>query len=195
MIRMHKQVSVCVLSVTDGVEHSGTFGTILEPLPEHLRTVVAHNIANVTTSDLSQISQKNGAENVTRFLKGVGTYGRSPYLFPEYGSSMVLQGFCRMAAVRGTIYALRVGPKSYRGSDGPGPLLSVTDSIGNVLEGSRFYISNDYIGLCENDVQCYHICIALVKGSLLADRSTCRTYCCLSISNIIISCCAAIEYV
>lgn len=76
------------------IECSGSLASLVAPLPQHLQNIVVYNIAMMSSTEAVS-SAPDGAALVRRFLAGVGHYGRSPFLIPEFGSSMVLQGFCR----------------------------------------------------------------------------------------------------
>ena len=47
-----------------------------------------------------------GLKATQTFLKSLGRYGNTPFIFPLYGSGDVTQAFCRFAAVYSGIYCL-----------------------------------------------------------------------------------------
>lgn len=49
----------------------------------------------------------DGVNNVKRFLRSLGRYGNTPFLFPMYGCGEIPQCFCRLSAVFGGIYCLK----------------------------------------------------------------------------------------
>uniref|UniRef100_T1J4P5 Rab proteins geranylgeranyltransferase component A n=1 Tax=Strigamia maritima TaxID=126957 RepID=T1J4P5_STRMM len=72
----------------------------LTPNVEHY---VLHAIAMVE-KDAPTI---DGLSAVQRFLKSLGRYGNTPFLWPLYGSGELPQCFCRLCAVFGGVYCLK----------------------------------------------------------------------------------------
>lgn len=71
-------------------------------LPEKFANFILYSIAagDQTTPCLE------GVQKAKKFLSCLGYYGNSPFLWPLYGSSELLQGFCRQCAVFSGIYCL-----------------------------------------------------------------------------------------
>ncbi|RXN05851.1 rab s geranylgeranyltransferase component A 2-like protein [Labeo rohita] len=72
-------------------------------LTENLQDFVLHSIAMVTQQTLTE----EGLKATQHFLRCLGRYGNTPFLFPLYGLGEIPQCFCRMCAVFGGIYCLR----------------------------------------------------------------------------------------
>ncbi|KAK7097444.1 rab proteins geranylgeranyltransferase component A 2-like [Littorina saxatilis] len=71
-------------------------------LSPKIQYFILHAIAMATEST----STKEGLENTQKFLRSLGRYGNTAFLFPLYGSGELPQGFCRLSAVFGGIYVL-----------------------------------------------------------------------------------------
>uniref|UniRef100_A0A672RQ95 Rab proteins geranylgeranyltransferase component A n=1 Tax=Sinocyclocheilus grahami TaxID=75366 RepID=A0A672RQ95_SINGR len=72
-------------------------------LTENLQDFVLHSIGMVTQQTLTA----EGLKATQHFLRCLGRYGNTPFLFPLYGLGEIPQCFCRMCAVFGGIYCLR----------------------------------------------------------------------------------------
>ena len=70
-----------------------------------LAGVIAHAVA--FGSSQKSLSAKEGLECVQKYLYGLGRYGNSAFLCCMYGVGEVSQGFCRLSAVKGSVYVLR----------------------------------------------------------------------------------------
>uniref|UniRef100_A0A8C7WVN8 RAE1 n=1 Tax=Oryzias sinensis TaxID=183150 RepID=A0A8C7WVN8_9TELE len=74
-----------------------------QQLGENLQHFLLHSIAMVTEDTPTEA----GLASTRHFLRSLGRYGNSPFLFPVYGLGEIPQCFCRMSAVFGGIYCLR----------------------------------------------------------------------------------------
>lgn len=76
---------------------------------EHKRLTpnLIHYILYAIGMSDDQTSCSDGVNNVKRFLKSLGRYGNTSFLFPMYGCGEVPQCFCRLSAVFGGIYCLK----------------------------------------------------------------------------------------
>ncbi|XP_052274628.1 rab proteins geranylgeranyltransferase component A-like isoform X4 [Dreissena polymorpha] len=72
----------------------------LTPTIQHY---VQHAIAMATES----MATRQGLLQMKKFLKSLGRYGNTPFLWSLYGSGEMPQSFCRMCAVFGGVYCLR----------------------------------------------------------------------------------------
>lgn len=71
----------------------------LSPKVQHF---ILHSIAMATeTTPTEQV-----LERIQKFLRSLGRYGNTAFLFPLYGSGELPQAFCRLSAVFGGIYVL-----------------------------------------------------------------------------------------
>ena len=72
-------------------------------LSEKLQMFVIYSIAMVkpdTVTETALIETKN-------FIKSLGKYGKSPFIWPLFGTGELPQAFCRMSAVFGGLFCLR----------------------------------------------------------------------------------------
>ncbi|XP_077983640.1 rab proteins geranylgeranyltransferase component A 2-like isoform X2 [Glandiceps talaboti] len=77
-------------------------------LTPNLQHFVQHSIAMVT----DQTPTLEGLKATHHFLRSLGRYGNTPFLWPLYGSGELPQCFCRMCAVFAGIYVLRRNGKA-----------------------------------------------------------------------------------
>uniref|UniRef100_A0A3P8WYU8 Rab proteins geranylgeranyltransferase component A n=1 Tax=Cynoglossus semilaevis TaxID=244447 RepID=A0A3P8WYU8_CYNSE len=74
-----------------------------QQLGENLQHFLLHSIAMVTENTPTEV----GLAATRHFLRCLGRYGNTPFLFPVYGLGEIPQCFCRMSAVFGGVYCLR----------------------------------------------------------------------------------------
>ncbi|XP_047463527.1 rab proteins geranylgeranyltransferase component A 1 [Mugil cephalus] len=74
-----------------------------QQLGDNLQHFLLHSIAMVTEDTPTE----EGLASTRHFLRSLGRYGNTPFLFPVYGLGEIPQCFCRMCAVFGGIYCLR----------------------------------------------------------------------------------------
>ncbi|KAM4726157.1 rab proteins geranylgeranyltransferase component A 1 [Anableps anableps] len=74
-----------------------------QQLGDSLQHFLLHSIAMVTEDTPTE----EGLASTRHFLRSLGRYGNTPFLFPVYGLGEIPQCFCRMSAVFGGIYCLR----------------------------------------------------------------------------------------
>jgi hypothetical protein len=87
-------------------------------LSEHLINYILYSIAMVSADQNNEesgaglITTYQGMEAMARFLKSLGRYGNTPWIYPLYGTGEVVQAFARFAAVYGATYMLTTSAKS-----------------------------------------------------------------------------------
>uniref|UniRef100_A0A3B5MIJ8 Rab proteins geranylgeranyltransferase component A n=1 Tax=Xiphophorus couchianus TaxID=32473 RepID=A0A3B5MIJ8_9TELE len=74
-----------------------------QQLGDNLQHFLLHSIAMVAEDTPTE----EGLASTRHFLRSLGRYGNTPFLFPVYGLGEIPQCFCRMSAVFGGIYCLR----------------------------------------------------------------------------------------
>ncbi|XP_037125527.1 rab proteins geranylgeranyltransferase component A 1 [Syngnathus acus] len=74
-----------------------------QQLGDNLQHFLLHSIAMVT----EDTPTRDGLASTRHFLRCLGRYGNTPFLFPVYGLGEIPQCFCRMSAVFGGVYCLR----------------------------------------------------------------------------------------
>lgn len=72
--------------------------------PAHLQDIVLYAICLLKTKDCSATE---GLEFLYRHVYASGRLGETAFLYPIYGTTEIPESFCRSAAVRGAVYALR----------------------------------------------------------------------------------------
>uniref|UniRef100_A0AAQ6I9X0 Uncharacterized protein n=1 Tax=Anabas testudineus TaxID=64144 RepID=A0AAQ6I9X0_ANATE len=91
-------------SCVEETEHSRALRFLRDQkLGENLEHFLLHSIAMVT----EDAPTEDGLAATRHFLRSLGRYGNTPFLFPVYGLGEIPQCFCRMCAVFGGIYCLR----------------------------------------------------------------------------------------
>lgn len=71
-------------------------------LSSTIKEYLINSIAMVEPNETT----KKACENIKNFMHATQRYGRSPFLFPLYGSGEFPQSFCRLSAVFGGVYCL-----------------------------------------------------------------------------------------
>lgn len=86
-----------------------TYLTEKQKLPASLKSLVRHALALETTP--ASVSIGDGMRRLCHHLQGLGKFGTTAFLAPQYGSGEFPQAFCRSAAVHGATFLLRREPK------------------------------------------------------------------------------------
>lgn len=110
-------------------------------LTENLQHFILHSIAMVS-QDSPTI---NGLKATQHFLRCLGRYGNTPFLFPLYGLGEIPQCFCRMCAVFGGIYCLRHSVQCLVVDKESGKCKAVIDTHGQRISCSHFVVEDSYI--------------------------------------------------
>ncbi|XP_072518858.1 rab proteins geranylgeranyltransferase component A 1 [Salminus brasiliensis] len=110
-------------------------------LTENLQHFVLHSIAMVN----QEILTEDGLKATQHFLRCLGRYGNTPFLFPLYGLGEIPQCFCRMCAVFGGIYCLRHSVQCLVVDKESGKCKAVIDTHGQRIGCSHFVVEDGYI--------------------------------------------------
>ena len=81
-------------------------------MSDKLQSIVTHAIGYVSVLP-SEIKTSEGLRMVSNVLSSLGKFSKSPFLCTKYGNSELPQAFCRLCAVYGGVYMLRVGLLSF----------------------------------------------------------------------------------
>ena len=110
-------------------------------LTTNLQHIILHAIAGVpaTTSTLS------GLKATQKFLRSLGRYGNTPFLWPLYGTGELPQAFCRMSAVFGGIYCLRKNIKSLVLDEDSKNCVAVISEDGQRLKTKWLIMETSYV--------------------------------------------------
>ncbi|KAI7795643.1 rab proteins geranylgeranyltransferase component A 1 [Triplophysa rosa] len=113
----------------------------IKKLTENLQDFVLHSIAIVTQETLTE----EGLKATQHFLRCLGRYGNTPFLFPLYGLGEIPQCFCRMCAVFGGIYCLRHSVQCLVVDKASDKVKAVIDTRGQRISCSYFVVEDSYI--------------------------------------------------
>jgi len=99
-------------------EIEGTFLDLLNShnLTPNLQAFVLYAIAFVDSNqqqDVNKISKTEGLQYLQKYMASLGRYGNTPFIVSLYGISELPQAFCRLCAVYGGLYMLRVHPAHF----------------------------------------------------------------------------------
>ncbi|CAM4671032.1 unnamed protein product [Leuciscus chuanchicus] len=133
-------------------------------LTENLQDFVLHSIAMVTQQTLTE----EGLKATQHFLRCLGRYGNTPFLFPLYGLGEIPQCFCRMCAVFGGIYCLRHSVQCLVVDKGSNKVKAVIDTRGQKISCSHFVVEDSYIRDEQRQSTAYR---QISRAVLITDRS------------------------
>uniref|UniRef100_A0A3Q3H3D9 CHM Rab escort protein n=1 Tax=Labrus bergylta TaxID=56723 RepID=A0A3Q3H3D9_9LABR len=113
-----------------------------QQLGDNLQHFLLHSIAMVTEDTPTE----EGLASTRHFLRCLGRYGNTPFLFPVYGLGEIPQCFCRMCAVFGGIYCLRHSITCLLLDKDSNRCKAVIDSQGQRISCSHFVMEDGYVG-------------------------------------------------
>uniref|UniRef100_A0A3B3DAD5 Rab proteins geranylgeranyltransferase component A n=1 Tax=Oryzias melastigma TaxID=30732 RepID=A0A3B3DAD5_ORYME len=134
-----------------------------QQLGDNLQHFLLHSIAMVTEDTPTEA----GLAATRHFLRSLGRYGNSPFLFPVYGLGEIPQCFCRMSAVFGGIYCLRHSVSCLIVDDNR--CKAVIDSRGQRISCSHFVVEDGYLGSMRTLF--VFVCRLLSRAVLITDSS------------------------
>ncbi|XP_077617927.1 rab proteins geranylgeranyltransferase component A 2 [Crocuta crocuta] len=117
-------------------------------LTPNLQHFVLHSIA-MTESSCSTI---DGLKATKNFLRCLGRFGNTPFLFTLYGQGEIPQCFCRMCAVFGGIYCLRHKVQCLVVDKESGSCKAIIDHLGQRINAKYFIVEDSYLSqkTCSN---------------------------------------------
>ncbi|XP_035287802.1 rab proteins geranylgeranyltransferase component A 1 isoform X2 [Anguilla anguilla] len=133
-------------------------------LTENLQHFVLHSIAMVTPGARTA----EGLRATQHFLRCLGRYGNTPFLFPLYGMGEIPQCFCRMCAVFGGIYCLRHSVQCLVLDKESGRCKAVIDTCGQRISCSHFVVEEGYLREEQRKNVTYR---QISRAVLITDRS------------------------
>ncbi|XP_067231920.1 rab proteins geranylgeranyltransferase component A 1 [Chanodichthys erythropterus] len=133
-------------------------------LTENLQDFVLHSIAMVTQQSITE----EGLKATQHFLRCLGRYGNTPFLFPLYGLGEIPQCFCRMCAVFGGIYCLRHSVQCLVVDKASNKVKAVIDTRGQKISCSHFVVEDSYIRDEQRQSTAYR---QISRAVLVTDRS------------------------
>ncbi|XP_072686508.1 rab proteins geranylgeranyltransferase component A 2 [Canis lupus baileyi] len=117
-------------------------------LTPNLQHFVLHSIA-MTESSCNTI---DGLKATKNFLRCLGRFGNTPFLFPLYGQGEIPQCFCRMCAVFGGIYCLRHKVQCLIVDKESGRCKAIIDHLDQRINAKYFIVEDSYLSeeTCSN---------------------------------------------
>ncbi|KAK5887087.1 hypothetical protein CesoFtcFv8_015723 [Champsocephalus esox] len=115
-----------------------------QKLGDNLQHFLLHSIAMVTEATPTE----QGLAATRHFLRCLGRYGNTPFLFPVYGLGEIPQCFCRekMCAVFGGIYCLRHSVSCLLLDTHSNRCKAVIDSRGQRISCSHVVLEEGFVG-------------------------------------------------
>ena len=108
-------------------------------LSENLQKFVIYSIALVKPDTPTELALKE----TSKFLRSLGRYGKSPFIWPLYGTGELPQAFCRMSAVFGGTYCLNINIESMDFNRETGKVRTCMD--GHTIESDHLVMDNSYV--------------------------------------------------
>ncbi|XP_043996514.1 rab proteins geranylgeranyltransferase component A 1 [Gambusia affinis] len=112
-----------------------------QQLGDNLQHFLLHSIAMVADDTPTE----EGLGSTRHFLRSLGRYGNTPFLFPVYGLGEIPQCFCRMSAVFGGIYCLRHSVHCLIVDRDANRCKAVIDSRGQRISCSHIVMETSYL--------------------------------------------------
>ncbi|XP_032432462.1 rab proteins geranylgeranyltransferase component A 1 [Xiphophorus hellerii] len=112
-----------------------------QQLGDNLQHFLLHSIAMVAEDTPTE----EGLASTRHFLRSLGRYGNTPFLFPVYGLGEIPQCFCRMSAVFGGIYCLRHSVHCLIVDRDANRCKAVIDSRGQRISCSHVVMETSYL--------------------------------------------------
>ncbi|KAF7206777.1 rab proteins geranylgeranyltransferase component A 1-like [Nothobranchius furzeri] len=110
-------------------------------LGDNLQHFLLHSIAMASPDTPTG----EGLASTRHFLRCLGRYGNTPFLFPVYGLGEIPQCFCRMSAVFGGVYCLRHSVQCLIVDKDTNRCKAVVDSRGQRINCSHFVMEDGYL--------------------------------------------------
>uniref|UniRef100_A0A8C5PIZ6 Rab proteins geranylgeranyltransferase component A n=1 Tax=Leptobrachium leishanense TaxID=445787 RepID=A0A8C5PIZ6_9ANUR len=147
-----------------------TFSEFLnfKKLTPSLHHFVLYSIAMASTTT----NTMDGLKATQHFLRCLGCYGNSPFLFPLYGLGELPQCFCRMSAVFGGIYCLHHSLRCLIVDRDSNQCKAVIDSKGKRISCSSVIVEDSYLSADVAANVCYK---QISRAILITDRSVLKS--------------------
>ena len=110
-----------------------------------LTTNLQHIIVNAIAGVPAKTSTLLGLKSTQNFLRSLGRYGNTPFLWSLYGAGELPQAFCRMCAVFGGIYCLRKNVKSLILNEDGKKCLAVVSEASQRLNTQWLIMERSYV--------------------------------------------------
>ncbi|XP_023697489.2 rab proteins geranylgeranyltransferase component A 1 isoform X1 [Paramormyrops kingsleyae] len=133
-------------------------------LTDNIQHFLLHSIAMVPP----ETRTGEGLRSTQYFLRSLGRYSNTPFLFPIYGLGEIPQCFCRMCAVFGGTYCLRHSVRCLVLDKESGRCKAVIDTCGQRISCSHFVLEKGYV---PEERRKGAACRQISRGVLITDRS------------------------
>ncbi|XP_077448757.1 rab proteins geranylgeranyltransferase component A 1 [Stigmatopora argus] len=130
-------------------------------LGDNLRHFLLHSIAMATEDTPAPA----GLASTRHFLRCLGRYGNTPFLFPVYGLGEIPQCFCRMCAVFGGVYCLRHPVDCLLLHKSADRCTALIDGGGRRIAASHFVLEDGFLSKRATSGE------SISRGVLITDRS------------------------
>ncbi|XP_061659494.1 rab proteins geranylgeranyltransferase component A 1 [Syngnathoides biaculeatus] len=110
-------------------------------LGDNLQHFLLHSIAMAT----EETTTRAGLASTRHFLRCLGHYGNTPFLFPVYGLGEIPQCFCRMCAVFGGVYCLRHPIRCLLLDKTANRCTTLIDGRGQRIACGHFVLEDDFL--------------------------------------------------
>ncbi|XP_077402111.1 rab proteins geranylgeranyltransferase component A 1 isoform X2 [Vanacampus margaritifer] len=136
-----------------------------QQLGDNLQYFLLHSIAMAT----EDTPARDGLASTRHFLRCLGRYGNTPFLFPVYGLGEIPQCFCRMCAVFGGVYCLRHPISCLLLDKSVNRCTSLIDGCGQRITSSHFVLEDGFLPTrLKNEAAPTR---SISRGVLITDRS------------------------
>ena len=71
---------------------------------------IGHAIAHEINDEFLELPAINTIQKIQLYMESVGKYGETPYIYPIYGLSEIVEGFSRLSAIHGGVIMLDRNP-------------------------------------------------------------------------------------
>ncbi|XP_072315784.1 rab proteins geranylgeranyltransferase component A 1 [Eucyclogobius newberryi] len=138
-----------------------------QSLGSELRHFLFYSIAGATEDTPTEA----GLASTRHFLRCLGRYGNTPFLFPVYGLGEIPQCFCRMCAVFGGVYCLRHSAQSLVLNRDTSRCVAVIDSRGQRISCSHCVLEPGLLDLPQTSTRTTSRAIVITDRSILSSHS------------------------
>uniref|UniRef100_A0A4X2KY54 RAE1/2 domain-containing protein n=1 Tax=Vombatus ursinus TaxID=29139 RepID=A0A4X2KY54_VOMUR len=136
-----------------------------QKLTPSLQHFVLHSIAMTSEGSTSTL---DGLRETQNFLRCLGRYGNTPFLFPLYGQGELPQCFCRMCAVFGGTYCLSHAVQCLVVDKESGKCKAIIDHFGQRISAKYFIVEDSYL----TEKTCSNVAYRQIsRAVLITDRS------------------------
>uniref|UniRef100_A0A0A9XFE1 Rab proteins geranylgeranyltransferase component A n=1 Tax=Lygus hesperus TaxID=30085 RepID=A0A0A9XFE1_LYGHE len=135
---------------------------------QNISETVQHYILYSIAMATQETTAAKGIKQAQAFLNSIGFCGNTPFIWPMYGTSEILQAFCRLSAVYGGIYCLNRNADFLVNVEN-GPCEGVY-SNGGILKAQNVVVSTGLVPSCyvnrESPSECYQRAVLITNKAV-----------------------------